>query len=332
MALRADKAEGTIIWNLDLMNVYDVIIIGGGPGGVAAGVYTGRKLLNTLLITDTFGGQSFNSNDIENWIGEPHLTGLELAKRLEAHVRLQETVDIKQYVRVSQIERVQTDEFEGPLWDVTAGDETYRAKAVIVTSGGRRRKLDVPGEKEFEGKGVVYCSTCDAPLFKNKTVVVTGSGNAAQEGVIDLLAFASKIYLLIRGDHMKGDEESKSKVEDSTDKVSIIYHGQVQEIQGEQFVTGVTYLDKETNALKKLDVDGVFVEVGSIPNSDFLKGVVELDEHGQVLINHRTGETSEKGIFAAGAVADQAYDQNNISVGDAIKAALTAHQYVVHFK
>lgn len=314
------------------MHTYDIIIIGGGPGGVAAGVYAGRKQLDTLLITESFGGQSFNSNDIENWIGEPHLTGLDLAKKLEGHVRLQETVEIKQYVRVSAIEKVTVPEYSKPLWNVTAGEETFQAKAVVVTSGGRRRKLDVPGEKEFEGRGVVYCSTCDAPLFRNKTVVVVGSGNAAMEGVVDLLPYATKVYLLIRGDHMKGDEETRRKVEESTEKVSIIYNGETQAIHGEKFVTGLTYLDKTTNTTKTLDVDGVFVEIGSIPNSDFLKGVVTLNDFGQVVIDHRTARTSEEGIFAAGAVADQAYDQNNISVGDAIKATLTAHQYVVHFR
>lgn len=314
--------------------MYDLIIIGGGPGGVAAGVYAGRKLLKALLITESFGGQSLNSNDIQNWIGTLAITGSELAKRLEEHVRVQESLEIKEYSRVSHIEKVNVPEYALPVWDVSVGDSVYRSKAVIVTSGGRRRKLEVPGEKEFEGRGVVYCSTCDAPLFKDKDVVVVGAGNAAMEAVVDVVSYARNVTLLIRGTVFKCDTVTKQKILDfeRDGRISVIFQAETTEIIGDVFVTGIKYLDKEHNREKELAVQGVFVEIGSIPNSDFVKGLVDMDEHGHIIIDHRTGETSQQGIFAAGAVANQLYDQNNISVGDAIKATLTANNYIVHFK
>ncbi len=314
--------------------LYDLIIIGGGPGGAAAAVYAGRKKLQTLIITESFGGQSFTSNDIENWIGTLHVTGFELAQVLEQHVRVQESVEIKSPERVSVVRQAHVSSPAlSPIWEVETAKGVYRAKALVVASGGRRRTLDVPGEKEFAGRGVVYCSTCDAPLFRGKDVVIVGSGNAAMEGVIDSLPYAEHIYLLIRKDRMKGDDATKAKIlEQEGKKVTIIYNGETQEILGDKVVTGITYLDKISGETKHLDVQGVFVEIGSIPNSDFLHGVVNMDEHGRVIIDHRTGETSQPGIYAAGAVTDQLYDQNNISVGDAIKATLTAYNYIVLFK
>jgi alkyl hydroperoxide reductase subunit F len=180
----------------------------------------------------------------------------------------------------------------------------------------------------------VYCSTCDAPLFRNKDVVVTGSGNAAMEGVIDVVTYANQVTLLIRGDHIKSDPVSRDKVLEleKQGRVTVIFQGEITEIVGDKLVSGVKYLDKTTNQTKELAVQGVFVEIGSIPNSDFLRGLVEMDDFGRVIIDHRTGETSEPGIYAAGAVTDQMYDQNNISVGDAIKATLSAYTYLVHFK
>ena len=308
-----------------------MIIIGGGPAGVASGVYAGRKQLNTLLITEYFGGQSLNSNDIQNWIGTLTISGAELAQQLESHVREQETVEVVSYVRVERIQKVTDSSYKKPLWDVTAGGKVYRTKAIIIALGGRRRKLGVPGEDTLDGRGVAYCSTCDAPLFRGKAVVVVGSGNAAMEGVIDLLAYARHIYLLIRGDRMKGDEATKEIIEKEQDKVTVIYHAEVTEIHGSTRVEKVSYLDKQTGDIKEIDAQGIFIEIGSIPNSDLVADIVKRNEQGQVVIDHRTGETSQEGIFAAGAVVDQVYDQNNISVGDAIKATLTAHTYLTHF-
>lgn len=313
--------------------MYDVVVIGGGPAGVAAGVYVGRKQMKALLLTDTFGGQSFNSGDIENWIGTPHISGFDLAQQLEAHVREQETVEIKTYEPVTNVEQTTHEDFVKPVWRVSTKKSTYQSKSVIIASGGRRRRLEVPGEDAFEGRGVAYCSTCDAPLFRGKKVVVVGSGNAAMEGVVDLLPFATDIYLMIRGEHMKGDEATAAKIEEHVgEKVTIMYQAAVKEIHGEQLVNAVTYTDLASNETAHLETDGVFVEIGSLPNSEFAKEVVDINTRGQIEIDHRRGTTSADGIFAAGAVVDQAYDQNNISVGDAIKAALSCHTYVTHFK
>ncbi|MCA9397909.1 FAD-dependent oxidoreductase, partial [candidate division WWE3 bacterium] len=266
------------------------------------------------------------------WIGTPNISGFVLAQQLEAHVRTQEDVEIKSPEWVKSLENVASDEYTLPLWKVITDKGEYSAKAVVITSGGRRRKLDVPGEKEFEGRGVVYCSTCDAPLFRNKPVVVVGSGNAAMEAVVDLLPYATKIYHLIRGDHMKGDEATAEIINSHIgDKVEVMYNCETVEILGNTVVSGITYHDKTDDTQKNLDVQGVFVEIGSIPNSEFAEGVVDMNFAKQIVINHRSGATSERGLFAAGAVADQLYDQNNISVGDAIKATLTATNYVMHF-
>ncbi|MCA9389969.1 FAD-dependent oxidoreductase [candidate division WWE3 bacterium] len=316
-------------------HLYDLIIIGGGPGGAAAAVYSGRKKLDTLVITESFGGQSFNSGDIENWIGTLHLSGFELAQKLEEHVKAQEDVTVQQGELVTSVRQSSSEDysFTNPIWEVETNKATYHTKGLVVTSGGRRKKLEVPGEDEFAGRGVVYCSTCDAPLFRDKDVVVVGSGNAAMEGVIDALPYAKKIFMLIRGDHMKGDDATKEKIlEHEGEKITIIYHGESKQVLGETVVTGLEYLDKQTSETKTLEVQGIFVEIGSLPNSEFMKGVVDLNERDQIIIDHRSGKTSASGIFAAGAVVDQLYDQNNISVGDAIKATLTAYNYVVHFK
>lgn len=306
--------------------MYDLIIIGGGPAGCAAAVYAGRKKLKTLLITESFGGQSLVSGSIENWIGTKSLSGYELAQNLEAHVREQEDVEIKMPERAQELK-----EIEGGFEVTSDLKNTYQAKALLIVSGGRRKRLNVPGEDKFEGKGVVYCSTCDAPLFRNKTVAVIGSGNSALEGVEDLLSYASKIYLLIRGDGVKGDPLTFEKIKNS-DKVEIILNAESKEVTGATIVEGLKYIDRTSQEEKTLSLQGVFVEIGSIPNSDFAKGFVDMNERDQIIMNHRSGETSRKGVFTAGAVSDQLYDQNNISVGDAIKATLSAYQYLQKMK
>ncbi len=303
--------------------MYDVVIIGGGPGGVAAGVYVARKKLKTVLITESFGGQSLVSDSIENWIGTKAISGLELAQALEAHLRAQEEIEIVISERV-----VRVDEITGGFEIQTDKEHRYQSKTIILTSGGRRRRLKIPGEDKFEGKGVVFCSTCDAPLFRNKTVAVVGGGNAGLEAVVDLFPYATKIYLIVRSDRIKGDPGTFEEVQKSP-KVTILYNALSQEILGEKLVTGLRYLDSASNENKEIVVNGVFVEIGSIPNSEMMKGVVVMNEMNEVVIDHKTCTTSKQGIFAAGDVTDEIYKQNNISVGDAVKAALSAYGYIL---
>ena len=307
--------------------MYDVVVIGGGPAAVGAAVYVARKKLKTLLITGEFGGQSIVSADIHNWIGTKSISGFDLAKNLEQHARnYPEEVEIKMQELVTSVQKK-----DGGFLVKTDKDGSYETRTVIVTSGARRRKLGIPGEKEFDGKGVAYCSTCDAPLFSGKDVAVVGGGNAGLEAVVDLLSYANKVYLLEYGDVLKGDPITQEKIKNS-EKVSIIFNAETKEVKGEKFVTGLVYKDRVSGEEKTLPVGGVFVEIGSVPNSEFVKDLVELNKSGEILIDHKTAATSCEGIWAAGDVTDEMYKQNNISVGDGVKAALSAYQYLLSKK
>ncbi|MEK7503087.1 MAG: FAD-dependent oxidoreductase [Patescibacteria group bacterium] len=311
--------------------IYDLIILGAGPAGAASAVYAARKRLKTLLITESFGGQSVVSDDIQNWIGETHITGFDLAKKFEDHVRsFGDIVEIK-LERALEIKKTE-ENFSaqgGPAsgWKVKTDSGEFEARAVILAIGASRRKLNVPGEQKFEGRGVVYCSTCDAPLFEGKIAAVIGGGNAGLEAVVDLFPYSPKIYLLIRGDAMKGDPATQEEINKNT-KVEIIYNAETKEVLGDKFVESLKYQDLKTGELKEIKVGGVFVEIGSVPNSEIVKGLVELDQWGQVKIDSKHAITSQPGIFAAGDITDDPYKQNNISAGDAVKAALAAYAYL----
>lgn len=296
--------------------MYQLIIIGGGPGGVAAGVYAARKKIKSLLVTDSFGGQSNVSADVQNWIGTKSVSGYDLGKMFEEHLRAQEGIDIIGDDLVTAI-----GEIDGGFKVKTQKGNEYEAERILLASGSRRRKLGVPGEKELDGKGVAYCATCDAPLFKGKDVAVVGGGNAGLEAVIDLFPYASKIYLLEYGDKLKGDPVTQEKIK-ANEKVQIITMAESKEVKGEQFVSGLKYKDRNSNEEKELPVNGVFVEIGAIPNADFVKGMVEVNKFGEVIVDHKTQKTSNPKIWAVGDVTDVLYKQNNISAGDAVKAIL----------
>ncbi len=307
--------------------LYDTIIIGGGPAGAAAAVYAARKKLKTLIITENFGGQSIVSGGIENWIGEERVTGLELAEKLEQHVRAQEGIE----VIVSEKVVAATETSNCPFEITTEKGKAYRSKTLIIASGARRRRLNIPGEDTFDGKGVAFCSTCDAPFFRDQDVAVVGSGNSALETLLDLIPYAKNIYLLIRRDKLKGDPVAQEKVTRAP-QVKIIINAEVQEILGEQTVTGLRYKDKNADEIKNLRVGGVFVEIGSIPNAEFVRDLVKTNEAGEIVVDHQTAETSKKGIFAAGDVTNDPFKQNNIAAGDGVRAALSAHSCILNIK
>lgn len=314
--------------------LYDLIIIGGGPAGAAAAVYAARKRLRTLLLTESIGGQSIVSSDIQNWIGEPHISGFDLAKKLENHIRaFPDMVEIKTLEKAAEVKSIKcSGEDKNRVCDfevVTDKGNTYQGHALILAQGARRRKLGIPGEEKFEGKGVAYCSTCDAPIFSGKKVAVVGGGNAGLEAVQDLFPYAQEIYLLEQGDTLKGDAVTQEAIKTNPKLKGIIFHAQTLEILGDKFMTGLKYKDGKTSQEKVLAVDGVFVEIGSLPNSEMVKGLVDLDKYGQVIIDSKHATTSHPGIFAAGDVTDDPYKQNNISVGDAVKAALAAYNYLL---
>ncbi len=308
---------------------YDLIIIGGGPAGVAAGVYAARKKMKTLLVTETFGGQSSVSGDIQNWIGTKSISGYDLAKSLEEHLRAQEDIDIVDDDLAARVTKAADGGFEV----ATRDGKTYATKFLLIASGSSRRKLGIPGEKEFDGKGVVYCSTCDAPLFKGKTVAVVGGGNSALESVIDLFPYAAKTYLIVRGDALKGDPVTQEKIK-THPNVEIMFGTVPQEITGSNVVMGLKVTNKagenapagEAGEAKELALQGVFVEIGLVPNSGFVKDLVALDTYAQIIVDPRTQLTSCPGIWAAGDVTNVLYRQNNISVGDAVKAVLNIYE------
>jgi alkyl hydroperoxide reductase subunit F len=311
---------------------YDVIIVGGGPAGSAAAVYTARKKLKTLLVTESFGGQSIVSDDIQNWIGEPHISGFDLAKKFEEHVRaFPDMVEVKMPEKAVSVRPVNC-RVGDALCDFevkTDQDETYQGKTVILAAGARRRKLGIPGEEKFEGKGVAYCSTCDAPLFSGRKVAVVGGGNAGLEAVQDLFPYAAEIYLMEYGEALKGDPVTQEEIKKNPKLKEIIFNAQTIEIKGDGFVTGVVYKDRKSGEEKILEVSAIFVEIGSIPNSEMVRDVAALDTYGQVVIDSKHGSTSVPGIFAAGDITDDPYKQNNISAGDAVKAALAAYAYLL---
>ncbi len=307
--------------------LYDTIIVGGGPAGASAAVYAARKRLKTLLIVEDFGGQSTVSASIENWIGEPSISGLELAEKLKKHVQAQTDIETRTQEKV-------TAATEGPncTFEITTDKGgLYRTKSLIIASGAKRRRLRVPGEDRFDGKGVAFCSTCDAPFYTDLDVAVVGSGNAALEAVIDLLPYAKKIHLLVRGEKLKGDPVHQEKVTKSG-KVQLISNAEVQEILGDQAVTGLRYRDKGSGGIKELATSGVFVEIGLVPNSEFVRSLVDTNLSGEILVDHQTGQTSKTGVFAAGDVTNDPFKQNNIAAGDGVRAALSAYNFILNIK
>ena len=303
--------------------MFDTIIIGGGPAGISAGVYAARKKMNALILAESLGGSSAVSATIENWIGIETMSGWELAQSLERHLRAQSGIEI---VTGSKAERIEETE-NGYV--VSAGENRYETRTVIVASGVRHRHLDVPGEEEFRGKGVVYCSTCDAPFFREKRVAVVGGGNSGLEAVEDLLPYASEIVLLSNTDTLSGDPVIQDRVL-ASEKVSVIYSADTEAILGESRVTGLRYEDLPSGEKRELKLDGVFVEIGMIPNTECVEGFLERNERGEIVVDPRSMAASRAGVFAAGDVTDMPYRQNNIAAGQGAVAALSAYDYVRH--
>lgn len=302
--------------------MYDVIVIGAGPAGVAAGIYSARKKLKTLVLTELIGGQSAVSATIENWIGDVSIPGYEFAKKLETHLRAQEDIKIHTTEKVTHI----TD-YAGFFKAKTSQGNEYSAKTVIYTAGAQHRHLNVPGEETFAGHGVVYCSTCDAPFYRDKTVAVIGAGNSGLEACQDLFPYAKKIYLLSNSDSLGGDAITQEEVKNHK-KVEIRYNALTQEIVGEKVVTGLRYKHVETSEEITLDLDGVFVEIGMVSNTSIVGDLVKLNDWKEIVIDHQTAETSLPGLFAAGDCVDTRYKQNNIAAGLGCVAALSAYEYI----
>ena len=292
------------------------MIIGGGPAGVAAGVYAARKRLKTILITEDIGGQSVVSEGIENWIGSPKIHGTELAKAFSAHLNAVkgDIVTLALHERVESLAKADV----GFLAKTKSGEE-FSAKAVLIATGAGRRKLNIPGADKFENKGVTYCASCDGPLFGGMDVAVIGGGNAGFETALQLLAYAKSVTLIHRHKDFKADPVTVEKAR-AHPNMSILTHAEPTEIIGEQFVTGLKYADKDTGDIKELAVSGVFAEVGVIPNTSFAEGLVELDAIKRIKVDPKNQRTNVEGVWAAGDATDELYHQNNIAAGDGVKA------------
>jgi len=295
--------------------MYDLAILGGGPAGVAAGVYASRKHLATLFIADDWGGQSNVYPGVENWIGDISLTGAELAKKLEAHLRAY----ANDFVTIAMPERVTGLAKKDGGFSITTNKGSYEAKTVLIATGASRRKLDAVGAQEFDQKGLTYCASCDGPLFSDMDTAVIGGGNAGFETAAQLLAYAKSVTLLERNPEFKADPVTVKKVL-SNPKMKAVLNAEPCEVKGAQFVNALVYEDHEVGEKKELAVQGVFVEIGLLPNTAFAKDVVKLDHIGRIIIDPRTQKTSEPGVWAAGDCTDILYHQNNISAGDAVRA------------
>jgi len=296
--------------------MHDLLIIGGGPAGVSAGVYASRKQLKTLLVTKEWGGQSTVSNDIQNWIGTPSISGNDLAESLKNHLDTYagDCVEVISDQTVTNIEKTDA----GYL--VTLSDESqHEAKAILIASGSSRRRLNVPKADEFEHKGVTYCASCDGPIFAGQDVAVIGGGNAGFETAAQLLAYAKSVTLLQRAGQYKADPVTVEKVLGHENMTGIL-NAETVAVQGDQFVNGLTYRDIESNEEATLPVTGVFVEIGMIPNTAFAKDLLELDEYNRIKIDPWTQKTSAENIWAAGDCTNVRHHQNNISAGDGVRA------------
>ncbi len=300
--------------------IYDVIIIGGGPAGMTAAVYCLRKGMTTGLITRQIGGQMADTAGIENYLGYRYINGVELADKFHDQV-MQFGIDFENNTMVKSIK-------DGLVKEVILEDgRVFKTRTIIVTSGKLPRKLNVPGEKEFTGHGVTYCAICDGPFYKNKRVVVAGGGNAGIGAAIDLARIATHVTVVQRRDRLKADKVLVDKLNHFSNVTVLLGHV-VKEIRGTQTVEKVLVENRETGQPVEVEADGIFVEVGSIPNSELARGLLHLNELDEIVID-AFGRTSKEGIFAAGDVTDVPYKQIIIACGDAAKAALSATDYII---
>lgn len=306
-------------------NKFELVIIGGGPAGIAAGVYAARKKLRTLIITKDFGGQSIVSDTIENWIGDIKIKGTDLQKKLSDNIKYYKSKDfvINEFQFVESIEKV-----EGGFEIKNNMGSVFFAQAVLITTGAKRRQLTVKGANIFENKGLTYCASCDGPLFTDKDVVVIGGGNSGFESASQLLAYTKSVTLLQKGEKFKAEPTMVENIL-KNEKMTGVLNTEITEIFGDVFVEGIKYLDKNSGEEKTLNVSGVFVEIGAIPATDFISDeLVEKNQIKQIKIDHRNGRTSQAGIWAAGDCSDSLFKQNAIAMGDAVKCIEDIYYYL----
>ena len=299
--------------------MYELVIIGAGPAGMTAAVYAARKRINALLLSKDLGGQVLWTTGVENYMGYQFIEGPELMQKFEEQVK-QFPVEQKIGQGIAALSRL-----DGGFEVRTDKDESYQAKAVIIATGKRPRQLNVPGEERLRARGVTYCAICDGPLFAGERVVVIGGGNSALEAADDMTKIAEHVYL-VSLTPLTGDQILVDKIKGASNLTILLEHD-VMEIEGSSRVEGITIKDLKSGDEKKLDVGGIFVEIGLIPNSEFARDITKLNKSGEIEVNCSC-ETGIPGLFAAGDVTDVPEKQIVVAAGEGAKAALQAHRYL----
>ena len=301
---------------------YDLLILGGGPAAMSAAVYAARKMINFAVLTRDFGGQIRETSDVENWLGFQSINAKVLADSFEEHVRGFD-IPVSLGTSISEVRK------EGEVFKVLAADSTiYSSRTLIIATGKRHRSLNVPGENELLGRGVAYCATCDAPFFKGKKVVVAGGGNSAFTTTVDLLKVGADVTLVnfIKG--WQADEALQERIK-QTGKVSFLDYHQIVKIEGKDNVEGVVVKNRKNDTEKKLLANGVFIEIGLLPNNEPVKNLVKTNEHGEIIVDCSC-KTNVEGLFGAGDVTTVPHKQIVISAGEGAKAALSAYDYLIN--
>jgi len=309
---------------LNAKDAFDVLVVGGGPAGAAAAIYAARKGIRTGVAAERFGGQVLDTMAIENFISVKETEGPKLARALEEHVR-EYDVDIMNLQRAAALIPAGADGLHEVRMENGA---SLKAKTLILATGARWREMNVPGEQEYRGRGVAYCPHCDGPLFKGKRVAVIGGGNSGVEAAIDLAGIVSHVTLLEFGEELRADAVLQRKLQ-SLPNVTIIKMAQTTEVKGDgQKVTGLVYKDRTSETLQDIELEGIFVQIGLLPNSDWVKGSVELNRFGEIIVDAK-GQTNIPGVFAAGDVTTVPYKQIVIAVGEGAKASLSAFDHLI---
>jgi len=305
--------------------LYDLIIIGGGPAGITAGIYAARKKLKTLLITKDFLGQIGKTKEIDNYSGFPQILGIDLAKKFEQHLKKFE-IDIKQGEKITKVKK------QGKNFLVrTENKNEFLARTIIVATGGDPRPLEIPGEKKFIGKGVSYCSICDAPFYKDKGVIVVGGGNSGFEAALDLAKYAKRVFIFEKSNKIIADEVLQKQVKKES-RIQVHLNKEMEKIEGNKTVHSAIYKDLKTGKTFQVPAHGIFIQIGSVPATGFLKGLCKFNKRDELKVDFESCETSCSGIFAAGDVNNGRWKQIIIAAGEGARAALSAHKYLQGIK
>ncbi|WP_077319204.1 alkyl hydroperoxide reductase subunit F [Virgibacillus proomii] len=312
--------QGVDASELSQKDPFDVLVVGGGPAGASAAIYAARKGIRTGIVAERFGGQVQDTLSIENFISVKRTEGPKLVANLEEHVNDYD-IDVMNSQRAKHIEK--KDLFELEL----ENGAVLKSKTVIISTGARWRNIGVPGEKEFKNNGVAYCPHCDGPLFEGKDVAVIGGGNSGIEAAIDLAGIVKHVTVLEFAPELKADEVLQKRLY-SLPNVTVIKNAQTQEITGTDSVNGITYMDRDTKEVKHIELQGVFVQIGLVPNTEWLEGTVERNRMGEIIVD-KHGQSNVPGLFAAGDCTDSAYNQIIISMGSGATAALGAFDYLI---